>query len=68
MRAEADTGEEAEEEGGDHQEGKHRVEGFAGALPDAAEVQDVQREGDHEQVVPPGEHTQLTISQHQDPA
>ena len=68
MRAEAEAGEKAEEEGADHQEGQHWVESFARALPDAAEVQDVQRQGDHEEVVPPGEHPQLTISQHQDPA
>ena len=36
VRAEAEAGEKAEEEGADHQEGQHRVEGLARALPDAA--------------------------------
>ena len=44
VRAETEAGEKAEEESGDHQQGKHRVKRFARALPDAAEVQDVQRE------------------------
>ena len=36
-----------------------RVKGPAGALPDPADVQGEKRQGEHEQVVPPGEEAEL---------